>query len=198
MKRLLISASGLVFATSLAQAGSFDPAPAEPAVAAPVIVAPAPSTDWTGAYAGLQLGYGTGDADGTDFDGVIGGGHVGYRQDFGTWVLGGELDYNIADLGFDGGGGEVDEVARLKLQAGYDMGNSLLYATAGAARAGADVGGTSLSDNGWVAGLGFDTRITSNMTAGVEYLYHDFGSDFDGSGAEVTASTIQARVGFQF
>jgi len=196
MKRVTTTIAILLASSAPVFAGSFDPAPAEPVVAAPAPVLAAPSADWTGAYAGLQLGYGTGDVDGTDFDGVLGGAHVGYRADFGSWVLGGELDYNLADLGLDGGAGEIDEIARLKLQAGYDLGDSLVYATAGGAYAGADIGG-SLSDTGWAAGLGFDTRITSNMTAGVEYLYHEF-SNFDGTGSDVTANTISAKVGFQF
>ncbi len=39
------------------------------------------------------------------------------------------------------------------------MGNALFYATAGAAYADAEVGGTSLSDWGWLAGVGIDFKV---------------------------------------
>ncbi len=193
MKLVGIAAVALTGIAATAQAGSFEPAPAAPVVAAPVYAAPAPVADWSGPYVGLQLGYGQGDVDGDDFDGIVGGAHAGYRYDLGSWVVGGEIDYNAANMELDSGADEIDELTRLKLQAGYDLGNTLVYGTAGAAYAGTDGG---LSDSGWAAGLGADFRVTDRITTGVEYLYHDFG-DFDGAG-DTTAHTLQLKVGYQF
>ena len=46
-------------------------------------------------------------------------------------------------------------------------------------------------------GAGADYQITDRWVGGVEYLYHGF-NDFDGSGADVTAHTIQARLSMRF
>jgi len=95
-------------------------APVFKSAAAPPVSPPAPlgPIDWTGVYAGLQIGYGWGDNDGSftyatpnglwgqsglnsdaigvsgskslngDAQGVIGGAHVGYNRQFDRWVVG--------------------------------------------------------------------------------------------------------------
>jgi len=153
--------------------------------------------DWSGAYAGAQVGYGFGDVDGTDFDGVVGGVYGGYNYDLGRIVLGAEADFSLGDLSIDGGDDSIDQVARLKARAGIDAGRALFYGTAGAAYASGDIGGASLGDFGWVAGAGVDVQVTERITAGVEYLYHDF-SDFDDTGADVSANSVSARIGLSF
>jgi outer membrane immunogenic protein len=183
---------GTVSATLIAApvlAGSPTPAAVEPAVQVPVAV---PLTgDWTGGYVGGQIGFGKvgGDLSGDD---VIGGLTMGYDYDFGQWVLGAGLDYDWANI--DAGGNTLENVARLKLRAGYDMGPGLIYATAGAARADIDTLG---SDDGYFAGVGYEHMVSDNMSIGGELLYHDFG-DFNGSGINVDATTAQVRATFRF
>ena len=95
-------------------------APVLKSVAPPPVAPPAPpvAIDWTGVYAGLQIGYGWGDNDGSfsyatpgglwgqsglngdaiavggsknlngDAQGVIAGAHVGYNRQFDRWVVG--------------------------------------------------------------------------------------------------------------
>lgn len=196
MHKLLISTAIAATLAAPALAGNFEPAPAEPVVLAPAPVVN-PGTDWTGAYGGAQLGYGFGDASGTDFDGVLGGLYGGYNYDFGQFVLGAEVDANLADLQLDGGAGTIESISRLKLRAGLDAGRALVYATGGGAFASADLGGSSASDFGWAVGGGIDVLVTERVTAGVEYLYHEF-DDFDGTGNDISANTIAARVGFRF
>ncbi len=198
MKRHLIALSAVFAATTPALAGNLAPAPVDAPVVAPAPVPVAPiGVDWTGPYVGAQLGYGFGDADGTDFDGVLGGVHAGYNYDLGNWVVGAELDYNFANLELDGSDDTIDQIGRLKAKAGYEIGQALLYGTAGGAYAEADVGGSTLSDFGWVAGAGVDYMVSDNIIAGVEYLYHGF-DDFDDSGVDVDASTVAAKVSFKF
>lgn len=173
-----------------------EPEPTVTAAPAPVY---APAADWTGFYAGAQLGYADIDSNGEGIDGngFLGGIHAGYRWDFGQFVAGTELDYDKAsgiDLGTDG---TLDDVVRLKFMGGYDMGNSLIYATAGAARASATVGTDSLSDSGWFVGAGIDTAINERWTVGGELLQHRF-SDFDGSGVDLDATTLKAKVSLRF
>lgn len=198
--RKYLFASAAVFAVATpALAGNLAPAPVDQPVVAPVVAAPvAPiGVDWTGPYVGAQLGYGFGDAEGTDFDGIIGGGQVGYNYDFGKWVLGAEADYNFADLQLDGNAGSIDQLGRLKVKAGYEVGRALLYGTAGGAYAQAEIDGDDLDDFGWIAGAGVDYMVTDNVIAGVEYLYHGF-DNFDDSGVDVDANTIAAKVSYKF
>ncbi len=201
MKRIMSIAVIGLGVTSPALAGNVTfEAPVETPIAAPAPI-PAPLPDWGGAYIGGQLGYGqselpldTGEVDG---DGIIGGIHAGYLWDFGTLVAGVEGNYDLAAIEFDDDSGEIDDVARLKLRVGADLGDALLYATAGAAYASASVGGADLSDDGIFGGIGLDYRITDAVTVGAELLRHDF-SDFDGSGLDVEVDTLQARASLHF
>jgi opacity protein-like surface antigen len=186
---------------------------ASPALAGgPVAVAPeptvtpviepvmAPGMDWTGAYAGIQLGYADVDSngEGLDGDGMLGGIHGGYRWDMGTFVAGAEVDYDTADIDLgDPALGTLDDVTRLKLIAGTEVGRSLVYGTVGAAHASATVGGTELSDNGWFLGAGVDYAVTDRWSVGGELLKHKF-DDFDGQGVDFDATTLKAKVSLRF
>jgi outer membrane immunogenic protein len=180
--------------------GPTEPVP-EPVVAPAPVAAPVNTGgEWGGAYVGAQLGYADIDSNGAglDGDGVLGGVHAGYRYDFGTAVVGGELDYDTAsiDLG-PVAGNELDSVARLKLMAGADLGRTLVYGTAGYAYAEASVGGASLSDDGWFAGLGADYALTDQWRIGGEILTHKF-DNFDGTGVDFDVNTVKAKVSFAF
>lgn len=191
-----------IAAVGATSAGTLEPAPAEPVVMAPP---PAPmdtSGDWGGFYVGAQLGYGFGEADNgaatNDFDGLLGGLFAGYNWDLGNFVLGLEGDYNLADLQFDGDPSTIDQIARIKLRGGYDMGRTLIYAVGGAAYANAtDTGIGDLSDWGWALGAGADYQFTDRWVGGIEYLYHSF-DDFDSTGVDIDAHTIAARVSMRF
>ncbi|MEM6465591.1 MAG: outer membrane beta-barrel protein [Pseudomonadota bacterium] len=173
------------------------PAPA-PIEAAPAPLPPAPVLpDWTGAYVGGQIGLGQGEVGDTDADGLIGGVHAGYDYDFGALVVGGAVDLDLAQIELDGDAGEIDRVFRLKGRVGYDLGQALVYGTAGLAHAAAEVGGTDLDDTGAFYGLGLDYRVTDAWTVGAEVLRHSF-DDFDDSGADVEVDTLQLRAGFRF
>ncbi len=196
MRTLLLSAAVTAFAMPALAGGLADPV-IEP-VLAPVIVAP--GTDWTGPYVGVQLGYGDLDASGAATDqgsGVIGGLTAGYDYDFGQFVLGAGVDYDWADIDLDSGAGQLDNVARVKLRGGFDAGNALIYATGGAAFADATIGGTGFSDNGWFAGGGVEVMVTESFSVGGEVLYHQF-DNFDSTGIDIDATTIQLRGLFRF
>lgn len=201
--RILTTVAASCIAGS-AFAGAYEPAPADTVVVAP---APAPvarvTPDWTGFYLGAQAGYGFGDAEAggveEDFDGFLGGVHAGYNHDFGQFVLGGEIDYNFAELEFDDAPDvKIDQVARIKLKAGYDTGRALVYGAAGAAYANLDNGlGDDFNDWGWAVGAGVDVMVRRNISAGIEYMYHQF-DDFDDQGVDVNANTLTARVSYHF
>ena len=198
MKKLaiILSASAL---SAPAFAGGLSTPVVEPVVTpapAPVYM---PSTDWSGFYAGGQVGYGDIDSNGAGLDGHGWGGgvHAGYRWDLGKTVLGVEGSYDKFDTDLGGNLGTLDNVTRLKLMAGADLGKTLVYATTGVAWADATVGGASLSDNGYFLGAGLDYALNDKWTVGGEVLAHKF-DNFDNSGVDLDATTVAAKVSFRF
>lgn len=198
MNKMTILALGAVLAAPAAYAGGLAQPVPEPEVLPPAVVEPvAYDHDWSGAYVGAQLGYGKLSADDVDASGAIGGLHAGYRWDLGNAVLGTELDYNGSSVDSSDPDAKLKNLARLKFQAGYDMGRTLVYATAGAAHAKIDLAGTSRSDTGWFAGLGLDYALSDQWTVGGEALYHQF-DDFDDTGIDADGTTLQLKAAYHF
>ncbi|MEL6957563.1 MAG: outer membrane beta-barrel protein [Pseudomonadota bacterium] len=181
-------------------AGAGNLAEPVPEVAPVPLPAPIPVNtggDWTGFYAGGSLGYADVEEDDpANFsgDGVTYGLHAGYDYDFGTFVLGGELELSGFDV--SSGGVDVDSVARAKLRAGYDAGAFLPYVTLGAAQLNTG-GGLSGEDTGEFYGVGLDYQMDNGLRVGGEILDHSF-DDFDGTGLNLGATTFNARVSFEF
>ena len=173
--------------------------PAEPVVEPVSVVPIAPVAvvgEWTGFYLGGQVGYGNGDIPGNDYDGGLAGIHAGYLHDLGDWVVGGELDYDSADL--TGTPGKIDSIARAKLIGGYDLGRSMIYLTAGAFNANIAAPGGDVDDTGAFVGAGMKYKFTDTVVGGIEALYHQ-ANDFGGvAGNDLDVTTITARVSYQF
>ena len=192
----LTAAAAFVVAAVPALAGGLAPEPAPP-----VVVAPAPVMDWTGAYGGVLLGLGQGtygngtsfpgDGEG-DWDGSLYGIALGYNFQSGRMVYGGELTYSGANI--DGSEvcvnpafqcmGEISSIATLRGRVGYLAGPStLIYGTAGFAMAdltfapddGLGGGGQqSRNVNGYVVGLGFEQAITERLNIRGAFLHYEF------------------------
>ncbi len=201
MKRTTKIASIALIASSAfagaAAAGSLENTTVEAPVFTP---APMPTPvavdgNWTGFYTGLQVGQTDIDSDSGTLDGddTSYGFHAGYDYDFGKFVLGGELDYDKTDIDLGTAGAIADSVARAKVKAGYDFGNTLVYATAGAARADTSVG----DETGPFAGLGVTYKVTDRYTVGGEVLQHKF-DDVGGTGDDLDATTISLRGSMRF
>lgn len=202
MKTTVFAGTLAVFLAPLqAFAGGYV-APTEPAPApAPAPIVPA-GYDWSGLYGGVQLEYGDVTVDGAaEGDGVLYGVFGGYRYDFGNFVVGAELDLNLADIDLvDGVGttiGSLDSVHRLGAEVGYDAGPALVYGTAGITQASATVGGADLQDNGYFFGAGVDYLLTDQIILGAEVLQHEF-EDFDSSGLDISATTFGISAAFRF
>lgn len=193
MKVLLITtAASAAFATTAAMAGNLTPAAPEPVVQAPPAPVAVTNYDWTGAYGGVALGYGNINPEG---GGIVGGLTGGYDWDFGNYVLGVGLDYNLTDMALTTA--ELDALGRARVRAGYDMGNWLIYGTGGAAYGDGLVAGVSGDDWGWFAGGGAEYRVNENVSVGGEVIYHKF-DDFNGTGSQLDVTTAQARVTYRF
>jgi outer membrane immunogenic protein len=212
MKRVSLIAAMLASTAIMAQAGNVEPVVEEVIVVEPVIIAPF----WAGGYIGAQLGYAYSDFsldDIGDFDtdSVIGGITLGYLWSVGSgWYLGPEFQYDFANLTVQdedtGAGVELDQIGRLKLIVGYELGNGMLYGSAGAAYASLDgisdvtdtigdvFGGDEFS---YVLGIGYDWRVADNWSIGAEYQYHDFRNVGDGS-VDVNLNTIHLKAAYRF
>ncbi|WP_170415214.1 outer membrane protein [Ruegeria atlantica] len=154
------------------------------------------SGDWTGFYAGGQFGYADIDTNvsGASGDGTIGGIILGYDYDLGDWVVGGGFDYDWTGIDLTPGI-EVEDVWRIKARAGYKVTpTGLLYGVGGYAKAGTNSLG---SDDGWFLGAGYEQIVAPNVSVGGEILYHEF-SNFDSSGIDVDATTVQIRAAYRF
>jgi outer membrane immunogenic protein len=197
LRRLVI---GVTLMPVLAQAADIGRPAAYPQPVPAAFVGPT----WTGFYAGVQGGYGTGDSSGTqnaggsffpvvpyriDPHGFLGGGHVGYNYQVGRWVLGVEGDVEAADvkaLTSVSTAGQnyffnvkADMLASARARAGFAQNNWLLYATGGVAFG--DVSTPPLDTlngmrTGWTLGAGFQYAFNPAWSARLEYRYTDLGT----------------------
>ena len=195
MRQLVSAVScSLLFASSGATAADIPTRPSMPTTRAAVF-------DWTGFYAGVNAGYGSGKiedeffdgnaSDGTSslkFDGAIVGAQAGFNFQSGTFVWGIEGDiqktwmkgtgsFFSGDLALDF---EVPWFATLRGRAGIASGPSLFYVTGGAAGMqwkaianfdAVDPIKTPERRMGWTVGAGYEAMLSPNWSWKTEYLY---------------------------
>ena len=189
IKSALMGSTVLVLAgAGVATAGSPTTAPADPVIVQPVVPV-ATTGDWTGGYYGAGLGLGKWDLGAASDNGRLEGAFAGYDHDFGSYVLGGEVQFHGQNATV--GGTRINSVTRVKARAGYDAGPVLLYGVAGYGYADTSAGGA----NGYVAGVGMDYKFPNNIAVGAEYLYNDFGTV---GGANLSGNTLEARISYRF
>jgi outer membrane immunogenic protein len=168
----LVAASGAAVAADLPRG----PAP---------YYAPAPSYyNWSGLYAGLNLGYEWGHVTSSSIDpsGIAGGGQVGYNWQWNQFVLGAETDIqaSAADDTFAPWKFSNPWFGTLRGRIGYALNNILFYGTAGLAYGELSGELNSLDENktlvGWAGGAGMEVGFNPHWSAKVEYLYMDLGN----------------------
>lgn len=195
-----IGRAGLAFVVATLAAPVFAGGMAAPVIE-PVVAVPAPAAvldgNWTGAYVGADLGGARSTQGGNSHNGSVYGLRGGYDLDLGQWVVGGALGWDKTNLGLGTGSDRLNSIARLSARVGRDLGPTLVYATAGVARATADIGGAKLHDTGWSAGIGADYRLNDRWTIGGEVLTNRF-SKFGGSALDVNATTASVNLGLRF
>lgn len=152
-------------------------------------------------YTGIA--YGTDSSDG----GFVGGGQIGYNYQFGQFVAGVEADIQYADLnssnnnnyvvapayGFASAGGNgVEWFGTVRARLGFAFDRALIYATGGFAYGGgqngngtyyngAFIGNGDSTLTGWTVGGGVEYAFTDNLTAKIEGLYVNLGSNGNNS-----------------
>lgn len=153
---------------------------------APVYSAPA-MYNWSGAYVGINGGYGFSGSN--DSDGGIVGGTLGYNYQAGPWVLGLEGDMNWTNISGSstcagvGCSTQNNWLGTARGRLGYAMGATgsvLPYVTGGLAfgdieNSSTGFGTVSDSKTGWTLGGGVEAALAGPWTAKVEYLYVDLG-----------------------
>ena len=220
--RIALTAAAALLVSGPALAGGFAApvvvaAPSAP-IALPVTTATPVSigSDWSGAYVGGQLGFGTltleddnSTAETDEFDGATYGLHAGYMFDFGGVVVGAEVDFDATQITIEddveatNDGVDVSSVVRGKLRVGYDAGRFLPYVTAGVAqvRLNADNeavdAGVDDSYNGRFVGIGANYMVSDRFMVGIEALRHDF-DDTPVADISTEVNTISLRGSIRF
>ncbi|MGB9041175.1 MAG: outer membrane protein [Pseudolabrys sp.] len=180
MKKRILAIS---VATATATAGAAVAADL-PRGPAPYYYPPPAVYNWTGFYAGLNLGYEWGKVTNSSINpsSIAGGGQIGYNWQIGQFVFGAEADIqaSAADDTFAPYKFSNPWFGTVRGRAGYAINNVLLYGTLGLAYGNLDAQLGSLEENktlvGWTGGLGMEVGFTPNWSAKVEYLYMDLGS----------------------
>ncbi|MEP7029482.1 MAG: outer membrane protein [Pseudolabrys sp.] len=217
MKKVLLASVGIL-ALGVASATAADiqrraPMPAKAAVYV------TPAYNWTGAYVGLQGGYGWGSSDysapfvsSPSVTGGLIGGTLGYNWQMGQAVIG--LETDVAWSGIRGSaacGGTSCEtrnnwLGTTRLRLGYAADRFMPYVTGGVAYGGVktNIGGfgdSSATKAGWTVGGGIEAALAGPWTAKVEYLYVDLGkvdTIVPGTQADFRTNIVRAGLNYRF
>ena len=174
-----------IMAMAIATAASGSAAAADlPRGPAPYYPPPASIYNWTGPYAGLNLGYEWSKVTNnvTEPSGIAGGGQIGYNWQLGQFVFGVETDIqaSAADDTFAPYKFSNPWFGTLRGRAGFAINNVMLYGTAGLAYGELKGEFFGLEEDktlvGWTAGAGIEYGFTQNWSAKLEYLYMDLSS----------------------
>jgi outer membrane immunogenic protein len=209
----LAAALAAIIGLGAAQTAVAADLPARPVYKAPAAMPLA--YNWSGFYIGANIGYGWGDSKSGlvdfydpafagsipghsyDMNGVIGGGQIGYNQQFGNTVFGLEADFSgtgmkgsVTDPVFGyTATSSIDWLSTVRGRLGLTFDRSMVYATGGVAIGrvknklddiyGADVITTTSTTThvGWTIGAGIETVLSPNWSVRAEYLYVDLGSE---------------------
>jgi outer membrane immunogenic protein len=162
---------------------------------APPMAVPA-YANWSGAYVGVNVGYGFGKSDwafpavSPSPKGALAGVTLGYNYQTGVWVWGLEGDWDWSGVKGDAdctafGLGTCttknDWLATARARLGYAGWNNWLpYITGGVAfgdiKASTALGDASKTKVGWAAGAGIEYAMMANWSLKAEYLYADLGT----------------------
>ena len=178
MKKTIIAMAIATMAGGSAAAADLPRGPA------PYYPPPPAIYNWTGPYAGLNLGYQWAKVTNnvTEPSGIAGGGQLGYNWQLGQFVFGLETDIqaSAADDTFAPYKFSNPWFGTLRARIGYAINNVMLYGTGGLAYGELKGEFFGLEEDktlvGWTAGAGIEYGFTQNWSAKLEYLYMDLAS----------------------
>ena len=183
------------------------------------VYSPARAFDWSGFYAGANVGYGWGEMTGNgtalpeNLKGILGGVQAGYNYDFGGFVLGLEGDIQLSDMKYvqttptGSTSFGIDAAGSVRARAGLPIDRFMPFVTGGLAvgngKIRGDNGGVISEANqtfvGWTVGAGLEYAVTDNVTVKAEYLYADYGNaNLAGIDVHAKSNTVRAGVNFKF
>jgi outer membrane immunogenic protein len=205
MTRTLFGAAVAAFALAAAPALAAD----LPRGDTPYVAAPYGVYNWTGFYAGLNLGYAWGSVTNTGLSpgGLAGGFQGGYNWQTGNFVFGAEADLQLSGAKDSFGGFQFSNpwFGTLRGRAGYAINNILLYATGGFAYGAGTAQLAGLSEThssvGWTAGGGMEVGLTPRWSVKAEYLYVDLGAQnytLTGLSHEIQSNVLRFGANYRF
>lgn len=204
MKQTIFLAALLCGGATAALAGGYTAPMVE---VAPDVAVTEASADWTGFYAGAQIGGAELEMSPPGYDVYMGtkgrhyGLHAGYLRDYGQFVSGIELSYDKLD-GFDESfiGPDMDgDFIRAKLLAGYDAGRILPYAAVSFAKLTLDgPAGDSFDDTGFGFGLGAKFMASPRFMVGVEWMTNEFDANDFGGDLDIDLNTFSLSASYRF
>jgi outer membrane immunogenic protein len=163
--------------------------------------------NWSGAYAGVNGGFGWSDR--TDFldpTGAFGGGQIGYNFQRGPLVVGLEADFDGAGISDSAGGNKssLDWFGSARGRIGYALDRALVYATGGYGYGHVKNNAFSQTQDGWVVGNGVEYKFTPAWTARLEAQFYDLGASSTvgplgmGAGTHTEFSTLRVGLNYFF
>lgn len=145
------------------------------------------SSDWSGGYAGVQLGGGKLNTTAGNDTALVGGAHAGYLMQRGAFVAGPEV--SIDWTGMEVGATDVNAMAHGKVRAGVAIDNMIVTGSVGYGHAFAGNQG----GGGIALGAGADMAITEKVIGGAEYQYTKIGGPSD-----ARTHTLRSRLSYKF
>jgi outer membrane immunogenic protein len=175
----------------------------------PYYTSPSSVYNWSGFYAGVNLGYEWGKITSSNIEpsGIAGGAQAGYNWQSGQFVFGGETDIqgSAADDTFAPYKFSNPWFGTLRARAGWAFNNILAYGTFGLAYGGVNGELNGLTEDktqlGWTIGAGAEIGLTANWSAKVEYLYMDLGSrsySITGTDNGLQSSVLRLGLNYHF